>query len=64
MCSPSQPKPPPVPPPIPDFNDEQAAIASEVQDQNQKRAFAGLSSSIATGAAGVLTKTKTSRGLK
>lgn len=65
MCSaPKSPTPPPVPPPAPDFNSEQAAIATEVQEQRQKRAFAGLASTIATGAGGVLTKTRTSRGLK
>lgn len=62
MCTAKQPDPPPVPPPPPDFLSEQSAIAKEVQEQNQKRVFAGLSSTIVTGASGVLGKTRTTKG--
>lgn len=58
MCAPDLPKAP-VPPPPPDFMDEQVALAQQVQDQERKRAFAGLSSTIATGAQGVLTPGRT-----
>lgn len=64
MCSVSKPEPPPVPPPPVDYDSQQAAIATEVQDQNQRRLFAGLASTIATGAGGVLSKTRTTRGAK
>jgi len=65
MCSVSPPKPPPIPPLPPDYQSEQAAIASTVQSERQKRVFAGLSSTIATGSGGVLAgKTLTTRGYK
>jgi hypothetical protein len=62
VCNVDPPQPPPVPPPPPDYQSEQAAIASTVQEERQKRIFAGLSSTIATGSGGVLTKTSTTRG--
>lgn len=64
MCKVDPPKPPPVPPAPPDFESEQAAIASTVQQERSKRIFAGLSSTIATGSGGVLTKTNTTRGVQ
>lgn len=64
MCTAKQPEPPPIPPPPPDYTSEQASMAAQVQDQNQRRLFAGLASTIATGAGGVLTKTRTTRGAK
>jgi hypothetical protein len=62
MCKVDPPTPPPVPPTPPDYQSEQAAIASTVQEERQKRIFAGLSSTIATGSGGVLTKASTTRG--
>lgn len=59
MCAPSAPKPPPPPPPPPDFTDEQAALAVNVEQQRQRQLFAGLNSTIATGASGVLAPART-----
>ena len=64
MCKVDPPKPPPVPPAPPDYESEQAAIASTVQQERSKRIFAGLSSTIATAAGGVLGKTATTRGMQ
>lgn len=63
MCS-SAPKPPPPPPPKPDFKEEQVALAAQVQRDRSKQIFAGLASTIATGAGGVLTQTSTTAGKK
>ncbi len=58
MCT-SSPKPPKVPLPPPDFSDQQAALAIDVERQKQNQLFAGLSSTIVTGASGVLDPTRT-----
>lgn len=58
MCS-SSPKPPKILPPPPDFSDQQAALALDVEKLRQQQIFAGLSSSIVTGAAGVVNPTRT-----
>jgi len=49
-----------MPSPPPDFTDEQIALAAQVGEEERKRAFAGLSSTINTSAAGVLTPGRTS----
>ena len=61
MCSGGAPKPPKVPPPPPDFSDQQVALAIDVQKQKQQQIFAGLSSSIVTGAAGVINPSRTTK---
>jgi len=61
MCfqQPKAPSPPPPPPPPPDFSDEQVALAQQVSEQERRRVFAGLSSTIATSAQGVLNPGRT-----
>ncbi len=60
MCmSATPPPPPPIPPPPPDFMDEQIALSQTIADQEAKRAFAGLSATINTGAQGVLSPGRT-----
>lgn len=59
MCVGSTPKAPVVPLPPPDFSDQQAALALDVQRTRQKQIFAGLSASIVTGAGGVLNPSRT-----
>ena len=58
MCT-STPKQPQVPAPPPDFSDQQAALALDVERTKQQQLFAGLSSSITTGASGVLSPSRT-----
>jgi len=59
VCSAPNISPPEIPPPPPDFSDQQAALAIDVERQRQKKAFAGLASTIVTGASGVLKPAKT-----
>ena len=60
MCTKS-PKPPELPPPPPDFTDQQAALALDVEKTKQNQLFAGLASTIVTGAGGVLGPTRTTK---
>lgn len=62
MCTgnPAPPDPPPVPAPPPDYTDEQVALSREVADQEKKRAFAGLSSTLTGTASGAVNPGRTS----
>jgi len=60
MCSaPKPPDPPPPPAPPADLFDEQVALAQTVQDEERRRVFAGLNSTIATSAQGVVNPGRT-----
>lgn len=58
MCT-STPKAPKIPAPPPDFSDQQAALALDVERTKQNQLFAGLGSTIVTGAGGVLAPGRT-----
>ena len=58
MCSVDIPKPT-IPAPPPDFTDEQIAMTRKVSQQNRKRMFAGLASTIANGPQGVTGEART-----
>ena len=62
MCNVDMPKPT-VPAPPPDFTDEQMAMSRKIHNQNRKRMFAGLASTITNpgGAAGVQTGASTTK---
>ncbi len=64
MCKPSIPDPPPPPPAPPSFDDENIALGRQVEQDRSKQIFAGLNSTIKNTAAGVLSKTRTTKGIK
>lgn len=59
MCSSPTPPQAPIPPPPVDFSDEQVALATQYEQENRRRVFAGLSSTINTGAQGVISPGRT-----